>query len=159
MSARACDAYLESLVRTATPQRLRLMLIDGALRFARQALENWDRQEGQADAYESIVRCRAIVMELYGAIRKDASPVAKQVAALYLYLFRLLADVPSSRDRQKLCVVIDVLKEERETWSQLCRQMPEPPQAAAGEQAADREITVDAQAVDPPESPGIELDA
>ena len=32
MSAQASDAYLESLARTATPQRLRLMLIDGAIR-------------------------------------------------------------------------------------------------------------------------------
>ncbi len=159
MSARACDAYLESLVRTATPQRLRLMLIDGAIRFAGKALENWDCQEGQAEVYESIVRCRAIVMELYGAVRQDASPVAKRVASLYLYLFRLLAEAPSSRDRQKLCVVIDVLKEERETWSQLCRQMPERPQPPAGEQAAHREITVDAQPPDPPESSGLAIDA
>ena len=36
------NAYLEVQVLTATPQRLRLMLIAGAIRWARQALSCWD---------------------------------------------------------------------------------------------------------------------
>jgi flagellar protein FliS len=159
MSAQACDAYLESLVRTATPQRLRLMLIDGAIRFARQALANWDREEHRTAVYESIVRCRAIIMELYGSIQQDASPVAKQVASIYLYLFRLLAEAPATHDAQKVREVMGVLEEERETWRQLCEQMPEPPEAMAGDRSQQREITAGNSTVTSPTSQGFSLDA
>ncbi len=141
MSAQARDAYLESQVRTATPQRLRLMLIDGAIRFARQALGRWDHEDQQEAVYDSLVRCRDIIMELYGSIQRDASPMATQVAAIYFFLFRLMAEAPVKRDPQKVREVIGVLEEERETWRQLCDAMPEPPEAMGLQRSAEREIT------------------
>jgi flagellar protein FliS len=159
MSAQACDAYLESLARTATPQRLRLMLIDGAIRFARKALENWGREEQQPEVYEAIVRCRAIVMELYGSVQQDASPLAKQVASIYLYLFRLLAEAPALADAQKMRDVIGVLEEERETWRQLCEQMPEPPEEMVGDRSGQREITAGTSVGTTRPSAGFSLDA
>ena len=41
MDRTAQNAYLEAQANTATPQKLRLMLIDGGLRFARQTLDHW----------------------------------------------------------------------------------------------------------------------
>ena len=38
MQQPAHESYLEAQVMTATPQKLRLMLIEGAIRFARQTL-------------------------------------------------------------------------------------------------------------------------
>lgn len=127
----ACEAYLESQVRTATPQRLRLMLIDGALRFAHQALAKWDGGQLSQEAYEALVRCRDIVTELHGSIRQDQAHIARDVAAIYEFLFRLLAEAPSHQDPQRVHDVIRVLQQERETWSLVCRQMPHPPQGAA----------------------------
>ena len=159
MSAQARDAYLESLARTATPQRLRLMLIDGAIRFAHKALDSWDHDEQQAAVYDAIVRCRAIIMELYGSIQADASPVAKQVASIYFFLFRLLAEAPVSHDAQKMRDVIGVLEEERETWRQVCEKMPEPPESMGGDRSAQREITADSFANTSLPSEGFTLDA
>jgi flagellar protein FliS len=127
------EIYLETQVQTATPQKLRLMLIEGALRFARQTLDQW--QAAQSDqALESLIRCREIVSELIAGIRPDASPLASQVNGLYVYLFSALIEAQQTRDEHQLAAVIRVLEEERETWRQLCEQLPDrpvPPPTAA----------------------------
>jgi flagellar protein FliS len=120
------DAYLEAEVRTATPQRLRLMLIDGALRFARRALDTWGDEQQGAESYEALARCRSIVAELAGSIRAD-QPLAKQVQDIQLFLFRQLAEAPAHNDPERLKGVVEVLEVERETWRKLCEQMPEAP--------------------------------
>lgn len=120
------DAYLEAEVRTATPQRLRLMLIDGALRFGRKALDRWGDGQQSAESYEALARCRSIVAELAGSIRVD-QPLAKQVQDIQLFLFRQLAEAPTHNDPDRLRRVIEVLEVERETWRQLCEQMPDAP--------------------------------
>jgi flagellin-specific chaperone FliS len=48
MQAESHDTYLASQVMTASPQRLRLMLIEGAIRFGRQAAEAWTRKRFEA---------------------------------------------------------------------------------------------------------------
>lgn len=127
MSATARDVYLEAEVRTATPQRLRLMLIDGALRFARQSLERWENEQQREARFTALVRCREIVSELYGTIKTDGLSVTEHVKAIYLFLYRQLAAASFSNDPQQVRDVIGVLEEERETWQRLCEKMPEPP--------------------------------
>ena len=125
------DTYLESQVRTATPQRLRLMLIEGALRFARQAEAAWS-EPLEAAPMESLRRCRAILAELYGTVRKDALDIASQVADLYFFLYRQVVVAQADEDRQALADVIRVLEEERTTWQLVCEQLPEAPVASGG---------------------------
>jgi flagellar protein FliS len=127
------DIYLETQVHTATPQKLRLMLIDGALRYSRRTLELW-RERDLDQALESLIRTRDIVSELIAGIETDASPLARQVGNLYAYLFSALTEARQTRDEHQLAAVIRVLEEERETWRQLCEQLPDrpvPPPTAA----------------------------
>lgn len=118
------EIYLEMQVNSATPQRLRLMLIEAALRHARRAAELWS--EGQFDvALESIIRCREIVGELIAGIDQDASPLASQVACVYVFLYSSLVEIQQTRDVHRLAAIVRVLSEERETWRQLCEQLPD----------------------------------
>ncbi len=144
------DAYLESEVRTATPQRLRLMLIDGALRFARQALAVWDDPQQQVACRAALVRCRDIVHELYAVIRADQCSMGKAVKAVHLFLYQQLAIASLSHDCQKVRAAVSVLEEERETWRRVCQHMPEA--AARDGGAACRELT--ARDLPPPIEPG-----
>ncbi len=126
MTTDSRDIYFETQIQTATPQRLRLMLIDGALRFGRLTLELW--QENQSErALESLIRCRDIVSELLSGVHSDESPLARQVTALYGYLFSALTEAQQTQDATLLAAVVRVLDEERETWRQLCEQLSERP--------------------------------
>ena len=55
MDSNARDTYLETQVKTATPQKLQLMLVEGAIRFAHQAIHHWEQQDEPA-ACESLIR-------------------------------------------------------------------------------------------------------
>ena len=130
------STYLQTQVLTATPQRLRLMLIEAALRDADLTAERWANGQDEP-ALEALIRCRDVVSELIAGIRPDASPLAQKVLGLYLFLFQALTEAQLSHDRQKLATVRRVLLGERETWQQVCRELADsPPATAAAEIAA-----------------------
>ncbi len=141
MSHSARDAYLDTQVRTATPQKLRLMLIDGAIRFGRQAVECWGDEQRSAQRFAALARCNDIVTELFSTIHADELPVADQVKAIYQFLLLQIAKVTNHDDPQVLQEVIEVLEQERETWQQVCTQMPEAPVREAAADSSAEEIT------------------
>jgi flagellar secretion chaperone FliS len=120
----AQDTYLETQVATATPQRLRLMLIEEALRRARAARDLWISNE-PVQGSDKVARCREVISELIGGINPDQTHVAKRVLGLYLYLFSSLTELQLTRDTHQMAGVIRVLEEERETWEEVCRSLPD----------------------------------
>jgi flagellar protein FliS len=128
MDPSARDTYLETEVATATPQRLRLMLIEAALRRTRQA-EAALAANQLDEARGALGRSREIVGELLAGVQPDQSPVAKTVLGLYAYLLSSLTEIGQTRDALQLAGVIRVLEEERQTWQQVCLQLPDRPVA------------------------------
>jgi flagellar secretion chaperone FliS len=146
MSSNARDVYLETEVRTATPQKLRLMLIDGALRFARQARDCWDDADRGQARCAALAKCHDILTELYHSIRADQAPVAREVKSIYRFLHGRLADATGQADPSVIEEVIGVLEVERETWRQVCEALPDSPDGGGG--PATEEITAgDARAI------------
>jgi len=124
------DAYLETQILTATPQRLRLMLIEGAIRkvtAAQAAQDTGDWQKASTD----LGQCRDIVAELIAGIDPEQTPVAKQVLGVYMFIYSTLVEAQFGRDGNRLLDIIRVLEEERQTWRALCEQMPDRPVPAS----------------------------
>ncbi len=140
MENTAREKYLESQLMMATPQKLRLLLIEGALRFARKTLEQWEAGETEP-AFESLLRCRRVVTELLGSIRPEQTAAARKIADVYLYLFRALTEAQMHGDADKLRDVIRVLEIDRDTWQEVCVKMPHAPDPALREQNKPKEIT------------------
>src|SRR5262245_701795 len=134
MNAR--DHYLETQILTATPQRLRLMLIEGAIRRARAAQTAW-QAGNNAEGLEAIAHCRGIVSELIAGIQPEQTEAAKQVLGVYMFLFSTLVEAQLARDSHRLRDIVRVLEEERQTWQAVCEQMPERPVANATLKAAE----------------------
>ena len=122
----SAQQYLYAQVMSATPQKLRLMLIEGAIRFARQALGSWEQNQNEL-AVQSLARCRNIISELLSGIRLDESALTRSVAGVYLYLFRSLTEGQLQQDRRKIEESIAVLEIERDTWRLVCEKLPESP--------------------------------
>jgi len=123
MDLPARDAYLEAQVNTATPQRLRLMLIGGALRYAKSAQAAWQATRHD-EAIDAIVRCRDIVAELLSGIREDDSQIVRQTLGVYAFLYSSLTELQQTRDPHQLAGILRVLEEEHETWEQVCQMLP-----------------------------------
>ena len=122
--------YLEAQVLTAAPQKLRLLLIEAALRHGRAAREHW-RAERIWDGGESLTRCHEIVHELVAGLRREEAPeLVAQVGGLYAYISRLLSTAHLRRDLTSLDEALALLDHERETWSLVCRQLGESRQDA-----------------------------
>jgi flagellar secretion chaperone FliS len=123
----ASQTYLETQVATATPQRLRLMLIDGAIRLARQTADLW-REERLGEALETLIRCRSFITELISGIREGSSPLADNVLGIYLFLFQELTNAQQDQNVTRLEGVIRVLEEERITWQEVCLTLTDRPE-------------------------------
>src|SRR5215510_8449365 len=128
MNLSARDAYLETQVLTATPQRLRLMLVEAAIRKAKVAQQACDANDKET-AQAAINYCRDIISELIAGIQPDQSSLAKQVLGIYMFVYSALVEIGLTVDGQRLRDVVRVLEEERQTWEAVCEQMPERPVA------------------------------
>ncbi len=138
-SNQAKDAYLETQVATATPQKLRLMLIEGAIRridLAGLAFE----ESREADGYDALLRVREIVSELLAGIRPDDNPLTQHSLALYGFLFQHISIAIQEGSMPHAREVQGVLLEERITWQQLCELHAEKIAPVAGNLVASEEI-------------------
>lgn len=109
--------YLRTKVMTASPAELRLLLLDGALRFAEQAREGLETKNFE-QAYEGSRQCRAILAELTSGLRPDIDrELCDRLSGLYTFLYTSLVDAMSDRDPEGLRKVVELLAYERETWS------------------------------------------
>jgi len=114
--------YLESKVLTAPPQRLHLMLIEGAIRFGRQA-EQELLAGSHANAAAPLLRVLDIVGELLVGVRQSKSELNDKLAAVYWYIFRRVSEATMRADTVALAEVLQLLEFERETWQKVCEKL------------------------------------
>jgi flagellar protein FliS len=111
--------YLESQVMTAGPHRLHLMVVDGAIRFARRAeaaleANQWEELEA------ALSRSRDCVTELLGGLDPDRSPdLADQLKALFAFVYGNLVLADSERSPKRIRDALRILEIHRETWIEL----------------------------------------
>jgi flagellar protein FliS len=119
MSAR--HKYLEHEVLSAAPQKLQLLLIEGAIRHTQRAKMLW--HENSEAAGEAIVKAQEIVAQLLAGMSPDRSqPLVGRLAAVYTFVFRTLSAAHLQQTEQSLDDALRVLEIERETWRQVCQQ-------------------------------------
>lgn len=110
------NAYLRTRVMTSSPEQLRLMLLEGAVRFARQGRDALLAKDHEG-IYTGFSRARDIVVELMTAIRPDTETELKSnVQGLYTFIFKLLVDASFDKDADKAEQAAKLLEYEVETW-------------------------------------------
>ena len=123
---------------TAPSHRLHLMLIEGAIRFGRQAEETMRRGD-MAAASAPLMKVIEIVGEMLAGVRGQKTELNKQIANLYWFMFRLVSEAKINDDVDKLAEALKLLEFERETWQLVCDKLaselaPAAPLADAGSQ-------------------------
>src|SRR5260370_1419001 len=92
------SAYLESQALTASPERLHLMVVDAAIRFARKGEAALEEKNYEA-AYFALDRSRSCVGELLGGISPDPNPeLADSLKALFVFVHASLTRADVERD-------------------------------------------------------------
>jgi flagellar protein FliS len=116
-------AYLRTKVMTAGPEELRLMLFDGALRFAEKGRQGLAEKDYEA-AYEGISRCQKILLELINGLQPQQDPaLCERLSGLYTFLYTRLIDASQHRSAGIVEEVIKLLEYERQTWTMLIQKL------------------------------------
>lgn len=131
----AAEMYLATKVLTASPEELRLMLIDGALKFCRQGRDALVRgdYEGCHNGYS---RCRSILLELVSTMRPEIdADLCSRLSGIYMFMFRELLESSHKRDVAKADRVLELLEYDRESWVLLMDKLAQDKASAAGLQS------------------------
>lgn len=113
------NKYLESAIKTATPEQLLIMLYDGAIRFCKAAIEAINNKKYEA-ANHNIQRARNIISEFIITLDKKA-PIAENLLSLYEYFQRRLREANIKKQTAPVEEVLGHLIELREAWAQAAK--------------------------------------
>lgn len=115
MSNTGNQQYLENRIKTASSAQLHLMLIEGAIRFARQAERGYEANDVET-ASPHLLRAMDIVSEMLAGVKHSDSDINVKLAELYRFMFTRLTMAYVNTDRAMLAEAINLLEFERETW-------------------------------------------
>lgn len=123
--AQASRAYTESSVLTAPPERLVVMLYDGAGRFLARAAAAIRAADPGATG-DALGRAQAILHELLSTLDPSAGEIADQLGSIYLFCERTLVEAQLERDPEKVEQVAGLLAELRGAWAQVAEGTAQP---------------------------------
>ena len=130
---RSGESYLESIVHTASPARLRLLLIERAIDVAGTLSATWrDRRNLGTNEY-SITLLDLLNELLSGVVgghggsvvggpSTNEKKVCEQVSDLYVFLTQHLVAAEEKSDSGAIDEIATVLHIEAETWRAVCAQ-------------------------------------
>ena len=116
--ATAQQAYRDSSVLTAPPERLVVMLYDGARRFLTQAAHA-QREGNIALTNNRLQRAEAILDELLSTLDMEAGDIAVRLQSIYLFCRRTLSEGRVEANPEKFELVSRLLGDLREAWDEI----------------------------------------
>ncbi len=114
-------AYQKNKYQTASPHRLTLMLYNGAIQFAGNAIQAM-QQSNITDANKYIQKTQDIVYELLTSLNtKQGGQLAENLKNLYLYIIDRLVEANIKKEEEPLHEVIKIISEIRASWEEIGR--------------------------------------
>jgi flagellar protein FliS len=111
--------YLEAQVLTASPHRLHLLVVDGAIRHAKRALEALDGSRWE-ELDTALSRSRDCVTELVGGLNAEPTPdLTERMQALFTFVYRSLVLADLERSPARIRDALRILEIHRATWVEL----------------------------------------
>jgi flagellar protein FliS len=113
------NAYRQSAVLTATPERLIVMLYDGMHRFLSQAAAAMRAQNIPA-THTRLRQAESILAHLQGTLDLSQGEIAQNLLSIYLFCRRHLNEARIELDPVKVDEVDGLLMTLRDAWDQIC---------------------------------------
>ncbi len=113
---KAYNQYKENTVFTASPEELTLMLYNGMIKYANQAIIAMEEKR-IPQAHEAIIRTSAIISELSMTLNMDYE-VSQGLRPLYDFLNERLVEANITKDKKIIEDILPIISELRDTWKQ-----------------------------------------
>jgi flagellar protein FliS len=121
LAAATPQAYRQSSVLSAPPERLVVMLYDGAVRFLFQAAVAMREKQIEA-AHGKLRRAEDIILHLREALDMDQGEISERLHAIYQFCLRHLRQARLDQDPAKVEQVRALLSDLREAWAAISEQ-------------------------------------
>lgn len=112
------NPYLKQTVLTASPIRLRWLLINRAEELCELVQLHWKENDVEG-GMQWLLRIREILGELLNGVTDSESSLGKTVADFYVYLIQLVTEVEQTQNVDRLGTLKELLDIEKETWRQV----------------------------------------
>jgi flagellar protein FliS len=124
------QAYTESSIMTAPPERLVVMLYDGAIRFLMQSAEAM-RAGTRERARERMRRAEAVIDELNLSLDMKYGEIPQRLRSVYLFCKRQIVLANLEAQPEHLDRVTELLGDLRDSWAQIAEGAAVPAPASA----------------------------
>jgi flagellar protein FliS len=114
------EAFLRQEVESATPAKLRFLLLQKAHGLSVVVQDLW-RAGKHAEADQWALRIQDIITELLAGVVDPKHELAQITTDLYVFMSKLIAAVVIERDVEALQNVSEILEIEMETWAMFVR--------------------------------------
>jgi len=125
----SADEYLDSMVRSASPARLRLIVLERAIETATMLAATWREDPSKKGPNEWSLKLLDLISELLSGITSDDG-VCGKVADLYVFLSKHLIIAERTGNVEAIDDIRLVLEVEAETWRMVCANEMGAPTAA-----------------------------
>lgn len=110
--------YQRNEVETATPEKILILLYDGAIQFLNKAKIAME-QKNIPEIHNNIIGCENIILEFINTVDvENGGDFALRIKALYEYFYNTLVQANIKKDISKIDEVLKHLIELRATWKQ-----------------------------------------
>lgn len=110
--------YQKTEVETATPEKVLILLYDGAIQFLNKAIFAIDENNIQ-EIYNNLLGAEHIILEFMNTLDfEQGGDFAIRLNALYQYFYNTLVEANMKKDKEKVKEVLDFLIDLRATWKQ-----------------------------------------
>lgn len=112
------NQYKQNSVLTASPERILIMLYDGAINFLLRAKIAIDEKNIE-DSHTYITKTQKIIREFMNSLDKEAGgEMAENLFRLYEYLHHRLIQANIKKDNEMIDEVLKHLRELKKTWEE-----------------------------------------
>ena len=113
--------YKKSSIETATPEKLLIMLFDGAIRFSKQAQTAIEKKDFET-SNKQLLKVQDILDELiYSLDKEKGGQIAINLSELYCFYKNEVFQANIAKDARRLEYVIEFLQYYREVWLEAMR--------------------------------------
>ena len=113
--------YQQSQIQTASPEKILIMLYDGAIQFLNKALKAMEENNIQ-ESHNNNVAAQNIIAEFMNTLDMDiGGEVAQNLYSLYEYLHHRLVQANINKKPEYVKEVLVHLKELKHTWEEAIR--------------------------------------
>jgi flagellar protein FliS len=115
MYPNAVNVYKNNSVNYASKEQLLLMLVDGAVKFAKRAKEAINKKDIK-NAHEYLTRTQDIFTELMISLDRNAGDWANNLFNVYEFIKNELFQINMEKNEERLDKLMPVIEDVRDTW-------------------------------------------